>query len=524
MAKIHENYMINFLDRNKTKSYIGTELKKILISNFKDLSEENARKVISNCYKKKAILSTEPVTFCNNQYVYFSVKAKEKYSLLKSNIEKYKPQLFRVIYALSRKSGIISLNELYNISGVSISNGSHNVSFDKLMDDLNYLDIAELFESDGLKYIRFKNKGMNPEGVSSVKEDLKDKNLLLSLFSTWLIRSNIVDGKKFCFLGEPNNYEGISRNDYYWDAFGFTNTVGIGTLQKDFQTIVVIDFFHKNKYEEYDFQGFNKKVECLIFSVKGKKRKVLPIVIATEFSPVAKTLIQKHNYMCFNLDSILGKNAVKISRQYRESIEKMEDIITKKDIITESDQTIVLKNVSNTCNLIQTNGNEVNFGNLKGTLFEYLMYPVLSRIFNQNGTRIIHNFAGSVDNEKFECDYRIETEKENIFIELKGYNREYVIPLGKCDKENNKPKKQTIKWFLKKYELAKKFVGNERKSKFCYITTSTIEDKAKKVMSQRKKEKAEILDYFYEYDSLIELLNNYKLKKEIEVIKQFFGL
>lgn len=99
-----------------------------------------------------------------------------------------------------------------------------------------------------------------------------------------------------------------------------------------------------------------------------------------------------------------------------------------------------------------------------------------------------------------------------------------MIPLGKCDKENNKPKKQTIKWFLKKYELAKKFVGNERKSKFCYITTSTIEDKAKKEMSKRKKEKAEILDYFYEYDSLIKLLNNYKLKKEIKVIEQFFGL
>lgn len=518
MAKEHEKYLVSFLDRNKAKSYIGSELSKILISKFNELSEENARKVISNCYKKKLILSTKPITFQNNQYAYFSSNAVINYFLFKHNIEQYKPHLFRVIFALKRKSGIISLNEFCNISGVSLNGSDHDVSFDRLINDLNGLDIAELFEINDLKCICFKNKELLQERANALPSELKDKNLLLSVCATWLTRSNIVDSKQFCFLGKPNNYEGINRNNIYWDAFGFTNTIGLGGTQKDYQTIAVIDFQHAVKYEEYDFEGFKKRVERLIFSVKHEKRKVLPIIVALDFSPAAMSLIKKNNYMCFNISTILGKNALSISRHYRESIEDLDDKISKKDFSQ------MTNNISSMCNFIRANGNEVNYGNLKGTLFEYLMYPILSRIFNKQGDRITHNFKRKVSGEEFECDYRIETVDENIFIELKGYEKNYVIPMGNYDKNKGDIDHQSIKWFLTHtYELAKQCVGIERECKFCYITTAQIEDIAKEKMTQRKKDKPNLLQHFYEHDSLIQLLRDYRFENEIKVIEQFYS-
>lgn len=518
MAKEHEAFLVRFLQWNKNKSYIGSDLIKILFSEYKDMTEVNARKIISNCSKAGRIDSSSPVTFANNQFVYYSKEANINYYLYKNNIIKYKPKLFRVIFALSRKSGIISINELCNISGVNIECDSHDIKLEKLLLDLDNLNIAELFDIEGLQYLKFKSSDIIPERIASVVDDGKDKNLLLSTCCTWLTRSNIVDFKQLCYLGAKNDFKGILRNDMYWDAFGFTNTIGIGSLQKDYQTIVVVDFLYDARYEEYDFLGFKERVDSLVFSVKQEKRKVLPIIIATDFSPVAKTLIKKRNYMCFSLSSILGRNAVLIAKEYRKSIATIEETISKKEI------SFLPQHISEMCETIRNNGNEINYGNLKGTLFEYLMYPVFCKIFNKNGTRITHSFSKSVDNDYFECDYRIETEDENIFIELKAYDKEYVIPLGKFDLETKEIDKQSIKWFLNHtYELAKKCVGEERKNKFCYITTSKIEELAKIKMESRIKDKSEILGFYYEYEDLINLLEKYELKNEIKIIEQFYS-
>ena len=423
-----------------------------------------------------------------------------------------------MLFALQRGAGIISINEFCNISGVNLNENDHDISFNRLITDLNYFDIAESVKIDNLRYICFKNREMPQPQAVALLDELKDKNLLLSICATWLTRSNIVDSKQFCFLGAPNNYEGIERNGTYWDALGFTNTVGLGSSQKNFQTIVIIDFRHTTKYEEYDFDGFKKRVDRLIFSVKKQRRKVLPIIIASDFSPTAISLVKENNYMCFNINTILGKNALSISKRYRESIEDLEGKIQSENLSQ------MANSISSICSYIRENGNEVNYGNLKGTLFEYLMYPIFSRIFDKQGDRIIHNFKSKVDNKEFECDYRIETADENIFIELKGYNKNYIIPMGSYNENNKNINHQSVKWFLTHtYELAKKYVGTEKKCKFCYITTAQIEDIAKEKMIQRKKDKPNLMRHFYDHDSLIQLLKDYKCENEINIIKQFYS-
>ena len=126
--------------------------------------------------------------------------------------------------------------------------------------------------------------------------------------------------------------------------------------------------------------------------------------------------------------------------------------------------------------------------------------------------------------EKFECDYRIATATENVFIELKGYKKDYVIPLGEYDSQKKKiASNQCVKWFLSNtYENAKRYVGTERKAAFCYITTAHIEKKAKEVLVSRKKDKAEILEPYYERETLLALLNKYNCEREAKIIEQYY--
>lgn len=523
MAKEHEEYLVTFLDKNRKRSYTGQELKERLKDKYPQLSDDGARKALSRCAAQKRICSTKPVTFLRGQYAYFSVKANRNRNgrLFENSIKEYRTDLHRVIYALKRGSGVLSYNEMSNIAGVMIEHEGHNVGLEDLIKDLECLGIATMDTIGGIKYLHYKDKEPGPIEVEKLRNDLMDKNMLLSLCVTWLIRSNILDPTQACFLGERNNYKGIDRNGTIWDAFGYTRTVGLGGTERDFQTMVLVDFLHHSRYEQYDFEGFQKRVEHLIFSVRAenKGRKVLPIIMAFEFSPMAKALIRKNGYMCFEANTILGKNAIEIAARYREAKKKIEQDIDDKEYSE------IARNISELYEYIKNQGNEENYGNMKGALFEYLMFPVFMCIFDKRGDQIHHSYSGSVKNQRFECDYWIETEDENIYIELKGYHRDYVIPLGEKDKESGEVPHQSIRWFLSHtYELAREYTGKtaKREPKFCYITTGKIEPKAKEEMIKRRKNESKRLNCFYEYDALIELLKSYGLKKEIEVLEQFF--
>lgn len=313
MSQVHQTWVVDFLNRNSGNSYIGSELKRLLINEFPTLKESNARKVISICHKKGIIKSTEPVKFSNNEFVYYSVLAENNFGLFRQNIRKYKPKLHRAIYALKRNSGILSYSELYKITSAHESENTHNVSIADILYDLDYFHIADLNEYKGIKYITFQNYSISEKYVNDFVGDLKDKNLILYQTLLWLSRCNIISSRKQLYFGEGNQYNGVQKNDTIWDAFCYTNTVGLGGKGREFQTIVVIDFLHRHKYEEYDFSGFQERVDHLVNSVRGEKRKVLPIIIASGFSPRAKALIYKKNYMCFELDSLLGKNALGIT-------------------------------------------------------------------------------------------------------------------------------------------------------------------------------------------------------------------
>jgi len=517
MSSKHNEYLVGYLERHKETAFLGSDLLKVLLSQFPELNESSGRKIISQCKTKGLIQSSEPVKFSNNQYAYSSIHSTKGYSLYKNAIKQHKHQLFRIVYALNRNNHILSLNDFYRISGVTTNPDEHTVFSEQLLADLERLNIARKGETDGIEYLYYIDNGPTSDIIETLKSDLIDKNFLLSCCTQWLEKSNIVSRYSTCYLGEANHYSGISRNNMFWDSFGYTNTVGLGSRLRDNQTIVIIDFSPKYQYQEYDFTGFKDRVDHLVFSVKNEKRKVMPIVIADSFSPTAITRIRENNYMVFSVDSVLGKKALQVSQKYRETISTIEQRIEHKDYSS------IIDDVSNLYTYLADGVNEVNFGNLKGILFEYLMYPVLSHIFSRKGDRITHHYERSLNNNRFEFDYYIETETEDILIELKGYKKNSVIQLGKKDPETHIPEKNSILWSLKQFDLAKQYLGKRegRKTKFCYITTCTIHEDGKKALKDRKKDYPDSLDIYYEYDSLMQLLGDND-KKEKQIIAQFY--
>lgn len=518
MSKHHIEWLVDFINSYKDKSFIGSELKECLMKQFVNLTDSNARKIISNCLNDELIKSTKPIKFGNNEYVYYSLKATNIYEIIKPNIKKYKPQLYRAIFALKRNEGILSMNEFSNIAGVVTDNQSHNVSLEIILNDLQYLNIAKKRNYNGIEFIELLNKSYDEDYLNSFIGKLKDKNFILYQSLLCLYKCNIVDMNSICFFGEANNYLGINKNNVVWDAFGFTNTVGLSSNLKEYQTIVVVDCMHDKAYEEYDFLGFKTRVDHLIFSITSSKRKVLPIVIAKEFSPSAKSLISKNNYMCFDINTLLGKNAIEISNRYRNVISNITSSINK------GKETSIASDIDEFFDYMHDNGTEYNYNNLKGHLFEYMMYPVFLKIFNERDTRIHKNYSKKFQQKEFECDFFIEKEDENVFIELKGYKKDYVIPFAKINESNEgNVDKQTVKWFIvNTYELAKKAVNNGSKNSLCYITTGSISDEAKQKLLSRKKDKPKQMAIYYEREELIELLKVNGFKKEINIIEKYY--
>lgn len=516
MAKIHEIYIQNYLNEHKCKSFIGSELIDILLQKYPNLTTTNCRRIINNAVSHNRISSSKPITFSNKQYAYFSTDSQAGYGVLSNSIKKHKQSLHRVIFALERNDGILTYLDAQKISGATLATTSHSISFESIINELKLLQIADVHTIHNTKFIAQNKNGVDFSKLENSHFDLKNTNLLLFLSLNCLINCNLIDSKQLCYMGESNNYNGIERNNELWDAWGFSNATGLKSNNKEFQTMILIDFSPNHTYEEYDFIGFKERIDRTIYSTTGEHRKVLPIVFSYNISPCASTLIKRYGYLYFNISSLLGDNSLNIARNYTQNIASIEEKIFFKD----SDFGI---EISNSLMDIRESGNETNYGNLKGKLFEYLMYPVIQKIYGENSI-ITHSYSGSINGKKFECDYLVESIDENIIIELKGYKKGNIILKGSFDQETKKYTSNSILWFLNQtFALCSQMLGKRRPNKLCYITTADLDDSAKAELKSRKKNKPAKLECFYNHDTLIKLLEEYGMKEEIQVIKQFYA-
>ncbi|MCX4303385.1 MAG: hypothetical protein OSJ66_05220 [Clostridia bacterium] len=496
----------------KNKACLGEDLVNVIIKSDLKCSKDNARKIISRMTKEGKIKSSRPIKFGNNQYAYVSLKEKCDYETLKDLIARKKPKLFRVIRALKRDNGILTKHELINISGCVSEKKGNNLVYDEIISDLENLSMISKTKYKNIEFICF-NYVETEDLITRFEEKiekLEKENIAYTSTINWLKKINLIQkDDTVYFQGNKNNFYFV-KNFTTWDIFGLSNTVGFCNKNIP-STLVLIDFKMCQPYEEIDYEGFYDRVNMCINSTKNEQRKVLPIIVANEISPYVLNKIKKNKYLIFDLNSIIGNNFLNIVDRFH--------TITKK---FENSNTLEIQELSDALELMKT-VNQENIGNLKGKLFEYLMYEVFQKIYNEKTDIVKHSKVFPEKNKKYECDIFVETEEEVICIELKAYKTGSVIYLGKFDEELGEYPKDTINWFLNGVvKCCKEIYKSNKRVKYCYITTASFDKDVVKFFSSQKKDVPQKVKCYYEGEELINLLEEHHCKNEVDLIKQFY--
>lgn len=522
------SYIIKEVSRNEFIS--GQDLSKLLQQEF-SITPANARKVIQRAADKVVIKSSKPVTFGKGQYIYFTGEMNQE--LVLKAAENYRPSLFRVLCTLIENDGIISFYEALKIASSPLDENLTKMdNLNNIIGDLLAFNlICEVETYNGIKYI-ISSKYSSDINKEIIAEKHRTKMIIDCIFINdimmWLKKHNLVNGK-FIYRNKSTPSLGAKHNNFVWDAFAYTKTTGINTINSknygidEKSTLVVIDMVVNRSYSKEDLDGFYNRVQGVINSTKSGIRKVFPIVVYNEIKSETLKKLNDLGFMTLDLGTVFG---VKI----RNIIEDLKFV--KKGMISDEkiDSEEYLNRVESVLTTVETSGQGENLENIKGDLFEALMYPLLTKLFPSSKIRQGKVYIDKPINEGdtkegYEYDYIVtdNNNDENVVIELKGYKSSSEIKLGDRDKKN------TVRWFFRRtLPFAKKHLEKESnmcKVKGCYITTAKFANDALPVLEKINQGdmRPTKLEVYYDGNKLTEILDQNKLQHTSKIIKKYYS-
>lgn len=488
-----------------------------------------ARKLLERSVKKRCIKSSAPLSFGKGQFVYFSKKEKLNKEIIKKIAFKFRPPLFRLLECIDKNEGIISYYEALKITASPINRQSSKIDLlDDLIDDIQIFEIIYLkTDHNDVKYIILQSKQSKEVLLlSNHFRNLKTDATFVKDILDWLIKSNLILSLNTIYKNKNTPSIGAVHNNLLWDAFGYTKTTGINpissklAIEKEKQTLVVVDIVISREYEQYDLDGFLSRIQINLNSVSTGIRKVMPIVIYKSCSEYLLNTLKSLGFLCYDIGSIYGSNIFSI-------LSNVSKLHVNQGLINNED---FEKTIVETLETIKTSGQEDQLKALKGTLFEVMLfqllkqqYPFAEIIPNYYYSKPIINKESLEEvKEGYEYDYIVKSSnpKEIVVVELKGYHANYKIPLGDFQTKN------TIKWFFANTlpflkDRYVKDIAEEYVYKGAYITSSNYEDDAIEYLDtlNKSKLKPKKLDVYYDRAKLLELFDDngfHSLKKIIE--------
>ena len=340
----------------------------------------------------------------------------------------------------------------------------------------------------------------------------------------WLKKSNIVDNTMFLYRNKKTPGVGAEQNGLIWDALAYTKTTGINPIvgakadSIEKQSFVPLDIVISRPYDQLDLDGFYNRIQIVLNAVKEGKRKVLPIVIYRSASELVLNRLAKLGFIAFDIASIFGS-------KIHEVIDKVGQIY----IGYESSEVNLGTTVASILNTLQAAGQEENLTDLKGILFEYLMYPLLKTLYPN--AEIIHGKTlteKKADGQKeyYEYDYIIKSSnpKEMLIVELKGYSAHAHIPVGDSNTKNTLRWffRRTLpfaqKWFKKEIEEGAHFAGT-------FMTSAGFYDNGHEFLARlsKTKIKPKKLEIGYDGEDLLALLDANDFEKIKKTIERFYS-
>lgn len=545
MTKVKENtgqtqYMDFILGiLNDSFFEAGSVLREKLVAEF-GVTEDNARQIILRAARTKQIKSSKPYTFGKGQFLYLLPDQDITVDKVKKICKHTRPPLYRLLQYMEDRGGIVSVYEAMKITASPDEDSSTKVStlkdLCKILSKLNL--VYEKNDSNGVTYLLFTDR-WNPrsEPVEKIMiaahygKMLLDTALMTDIIR-WLAKTNLIDNVGAVYRNKKLPSFGAKHNSLLWDGYSYTKTTGINTTAarqattSEKKTLVVLDVVVSEPYSQLDLDGFLARVQININSVKEKSRKVLPIVIYKTSSDEILNKIRSLGFLAFDIGSIFGQKIYDV-------LNKMQDLHS----FEQGGQNIEAS-VAQVLKTIRAAGQDDALNDLKGVLFEVLMYPVLKdmfpnaaiergKYFSETGLPEREEKKEKVQKKKegYEYDYIFNSSqpKEIIVIELKGYNSAVSISLGDYDK------KASLKWFFERtLPFAKRFFKKEisegKRFKGMFITTGNFyqdgHDYLKKLNEGALKSVSG--NIAYDRTTLLELLRQKGFDQEVKIIETYY--
>lgn len=524
----YESFILQNLQNKGIK--VSSVLCKLLVDSFQ-VTDSYARKILERTSKKEIIKSSSPLTFGKGQFAYCNINTNFTKDRIKLISKKHRPTLYRLLVALDLNDGILSHYEALKITASPLINGISKVDY---LDDLiallfKFEIVYQKLDKNLVKYIILKRKQEDEASLMQVHfAKMSTDTIFIRDILDWLIKSNIIV-KNIVYRNKNNPSKGAKHNNLVWDAFAYTKTTGINpslasksnTPEK--QTLVVLDILINRDYEQIDLDGFLKRIQINLNSVSKGKRKVLPIIIYKNCSPLILNKIKMLGFLCYDIGAIYGARIFSV-------LENISNLQINQKFLNQDD---LEKTIIDTLSTIDDSGQNDQLKAIKGTLFEMLLYQVLKQQYpiaeiidgKTYSQAIINKTTGVTVTENYEYDYIIKSSKpkEIIIIELKGYKSTYKIPLGDYQTKN------TVKWFFNRtLTFAKKNFQKEINEgyifKACFITSSDFTEEAITYLETLKQGglNPKRLDVYFNRKKLFEFLKDNDYQKIQNIIDKFY--
>lgn len=508
----------------------GSELRLRLVEEF-EVSNANARKIIARAAATKDIKSSKPYTFGKGQFIYLLQEQDLSVGMIMTICRRKRPPLYRLLSVMQENNGIVSHYEGLKITASTDTGSSTKVNtLQDMVKVLVKLELAyEKRDVNGINYIIFRDDfEVDPESrdkalmAEHFNKMVIDSSLMPDIIR-WLSKSNLIDNVNAIYRNKKTPSLGAKQNGLYWDAYSYSRATGINPIvgaKADIiekQTLVVLDVVLSRDYIQLDLDGFLARVQINLNSVQKGMRKVMPVVVYQSCSEEVFSKIKKLGFLAFDVGSIFGTTIYNILNKVKE----VNNLLV-------SDEPIE-KSIKGVLKAIKLSGQEDALRDLRGLMFELLMFPVLKEVFGsanylRGKTYSVKNPDGS--KEGYEYDYIFDSShpEEIVVIELKGYNSDVSIALG------DKDKKSTLKWFFERTlpfakVQYKKEIAAGKKFKAVYITSANFWQDGKDYLAGLNKGglKSSKLNIAYDRKGLIELLVANGYKTEVKIIKDYYS-
>ncbi|MGG3508022.1 hypothetical protein ABES58_21360 [Paenibacillus lautus] len=539
------NEFLADLFKDHSNVLVAHDLIEKLVTQF-EVTENYARQLISRAVKEKIIKSSEPFSFEKRQYFYMNSKRNIDVTALLDISKKYRKPLYRLLTLLSRTGGICSYYEAVKITATPMTN-KEKYRVISLEDDIRRLNDHKIIKKvedreTGIPFLILLQDQIDIEDSSVIRQkikahlaNMKRDVMFINDIIRWLVNHGFITDK-VSYRRKDNPNLGAIRNDFPFDATTISKTTGftISTGKNDEDhTIVVMEILIYRTYEKIDLEAFFERIQSIRHSTKQESsaRKVMPIIFYLDVDESVKREINNLHILNFSLKSIMGSNIVQVIEKYRD----MKKIIDEAFIIDEETSSSVIEKIGESLTVIEESGQMENLQNLKGDLFETLMYTVLSNLFKEahlEHSKVIKSLDDPKKAYEFDVIVRDNSEDEIVIIELKGLKNTTIINLGDTSTPNS------IRWFFgKTYPVAKDYYEknseyDKSKIKGCYITSANFSQEGLQKLDELNKSnkiKPSFLDCYYDRKKLLNLLKDHinlnSLRKKtgfIEILEKYY--